>query len=56
MLSEFAATQQPTKYTAPDFVWDLRHFRDWPGAEEFHGNEGFMQEFFGAVEEATDAA
>lgn len=45
-LSEFAATQQPTGYEAPDFVWDLRHFRDWPGAEEFHGSEEFMQDFF----------
>ena len=45
-LLEFAATRQPSHYAAPDFVWDLRRFRDWPGAEEFRGRDEFMQKFF----------
>jgi ketosteroid isomerase-like protein len=40
---QFAATQRPTGFLAPDLVWDLRTFRGWPDQEEYLGPDGFME-------------
>jgi len=44
---EFSATGEPTEdIMAPEFVWDMSTFRDWPERKTYEGVEG-MREFVG---------
>jgi ketosteroid isomerase-like protein len=44
---EFIATGEPTEdIMAPEFVWDMSTFRDWPERNTYEGVEG-MREFIG---------
>jgi len=44
---EFIATGEPTEdIMAPEFVWDMSTFRDWPERKTYEGVEG-MREFVG---------
>jgi ketosteroid isomerase-like protein len=44
---EFIATGEPTEdIMAPEFVWDMSTFRDWPERKTYEGVEG-MREFIG---------
>jgi ketosteroid isomerase-like protein len=42
---EFKTTQSPTRFTAPDFVWDMRTFQGWPDEDEYRGGDGYMTFF-----------
>ena len=52
VLREFKATRRPTRF-APDFVWDLSRFREWPEEAEYRGRDGFT-EFFANWTEPYD--
>lgn len=44
-LEAFQATRRPSKFTAPDYVWDMSGFPGWLDQAEYHGAQEFM-EFF----------
>jgi len=44
---DFISTGEPTEdIMAPEFVWDMSTFRDWPERKTYEGVEG-MREFIG---------
>jgi ketosteroid isomerase-like protein len=50
---KFKATQRPTGFTTPDWVWDMSAFRGWPENEQYQGDDAFM-EFFAKWTEPYD--
>src|SRR5215211_791767 len=40
---EFRATRRPTRFFAPDLVWEMRTFRGWPDEPEYRGPGGFAE-------------
>jgi ketosteroid isomerase-like protein len=52
---EFLATGEPVeRIMAPEFVWDMSTFRDWPERKEYEGPEGtreFLADWVSAWED-----
>jgi ketosteroid isomerase-like protein len=47
-LREFKTTHRPApvgRFTAPNFVWDMRTFEGWPDEDEYRGGNGYMTFF-----------
>jgi ketosteroid isomerase-like protein len=50
----FAATGELSGNFAPDFVWDMSTFRDWPERQTYEGVDGarqFLADWIGAWED-----